>query len=211
MTKRFFLVLSITLSYMTIMAQSVAKLEYGALVGAMGYAGRYSVKTSVGSHTSYAVSSFCAYKFTDQLSAEAMLTFGQLKGDNSSRINSGIDLGSFSASILELAVKGKFDILNSATNKFTPYAFVGGGFYTLMGYSSSLGAMPSSDKMGFVVPVGGGIKYKLNSQTKLFLDGNVRFFSKNLDNVSRTTNNPNKYYSIMLGVSYSVKRKNQLW
>src|SRR5690606_8135004 len=95
-------------------------------------------------------------------------------------------------------------------HKVSPFLNVGAGVYTLFNYASSEGN--NNDKAGFAMPVGGGVKYKLNSRLKLLAEGNIRLFNKNLDGrTGENINNPNRYYSFGFGVIYELEPYNVLW
>lgn len=188
---------------------------FGASAGLLSYTGRYSVQSSFMNHTSGYASVFYKQKLIDNLSLKAELMAGQLRADNTSLTNTTRQLGFFKTVIAELSAKAEYDFLDIEAHKSSPYAFAGAGLYTLMGYKSTSGDKTvAGDKLGFVLPVGGGYKYKINNNLQVFLEGNVRLLSKNLDNVTSGTtnkNNPNKYYSLGIGLIYTKQKTNQLW
>jgi len=190
------------------------KSNIGITAGALGYSGRYAVKTSLGTHTSYAVSAFYDHNIIlpSQLFVRGELLFGELKGNNTDAAKASAPYGMFKTNVLEATVKAQYDILNDAVTRWSPYIIAGAGAYGLFNYSSSNGFKDRSDKISFILPVGGGVKYQVSSRGRLFLEGNVRFLSQNLDNHNpEGRNNPNKYYSLSLGYSYSLQKHNQLW
>ncbi|MCF3111848.1 outer membrane beta-barrel protein [Niabella sp. CC-SYL272] len=189
------------------------KSHVGITAGGLGYSGRYAVKTPLGTHTSYAVSAFYDHSMIlpSQLFVRGELLFGALRGNNLDEDVSG-PKGKFNANILEATVKAEYDILNDAVTRWSPYVLAGAGAYGLFNYASTNGFKERSDKLGFILPVGGGVKYRVSNRGRIFLEGNVRFLSKNLDNHNPDgSNNPNKYYSLGLGFSYSLQKSNQLW
>ncbi|MBZ4190662.1 outer membrane protein [Niabella beijingensis] len=189
------------------------KSNIGITAGALGYSGRYAVKTPLGSHTSYAVSAFYDHSMIlpSQLFVRGELLLGQIKGNNLEE-NVNAAKGEFKANVGEATVKAQYDFLNDAVTRWSPYVLAGVGAYGLFNYSSSTGQKERADKIGFILPVGGGVKYRVSNRGRIFLEGNVRFLSKNLDNHDgETVNNPNKYYSLALGFSYSLQKNNQLW
>ncbi|MGJ7033903.1 outer membrane protein [Niabella hirudinis] len=189
------------------------KSNMGITAGALGYSGRYAVKTPLGTHTSYGVSAFYDHSMIlpSQLFVRGELLFGELKGNNQEEEVSG-PLGGFKTNVLEATVKAQYDILNDAVTRWSPYILAGAGAYGLFNYSSTKGVKDRSDKIAFILPVGGGVKYQVSNRGRIFLEGSVRFLTKNLDNHNPDgTNNPNKYYSLGLGFSYSLQKNNQLW
>ncbi|WP_176954268.1 outer membrane beta-barrel protein [Niabella drilacis] len=190
------------------------KSNIGITAGALGYSGRYAVKTPLGTHTSYGISAFYDHSMIlpSQLFVRGELLFGELRGDNRDAENARAPYGMFKTNVLEATVKAQYDILNDAVTRWSPYILAGAGAYGLFNYSSSNGFKDRSDKLAFILPVGGGVKYQVSSRARVFLEGNVRFLTKNLDNHNpEGRNNPNKYYSLALGFSYSLQKNNQLW
>ena len=217
--KYFFLLTGLTCTCMFAHAQDhkkdyvSQKSDIGITAGALGYAGRYSIETPLGTHTSYAVSAFYDHNIIlpSQLYVRGELLFGEIKGNNLER-NTAAAKGSFKTNIFEATAKAQYDFLNDAVTKWSPYVIAGVGGYRLFNYTATNGSKSVSDKLGFVLPAGAGVKYKISSRGHLFLEGNVRFLSKNLDNhTGENVNNPNKYYTLALGFSYSLQKVNQLW
>lgn len=185
----------------------------GLTAGLLTYTGRYSVGNSLMNHTSWGASVFYVpnIQTVRNLDMKLELTGGRLRGDNNEVETTGVK-GDFSANLVELAAKAEYTFIDLDKRKFSPYLSGGPGFYYLMNYQSSLGGKENADLMGFVLPVGGGVKYKVKPRLMLLLDGNVRFFNKNLDNVvTQTGNNPNKYFNVGLGLSYDLGKRNILW
>lgn len=185
--------------------------EYGLGVGILGYTGRYSVNADFASKSSYNLNAFYQKNIiNNNVWLRVNGVFGQLKGDNTSFENSGAAAGSFSTNIAEMNVLAVLDVFNLQTKKITPYLGVGIGGYTLLGYKASTGAAKTSkDKMGFIVPVIGGVKYKVSDNVKVFLEADARLLNKNLDNiVGAGISNPNRFYSVNIGAVISLKHKN---
>lgn len=184
------------------------KSSIGLTMGALGYAGRYSVQTTVMSHISYNTSVFYSRRLINQLHGRLEFMLGKLKGDNTSLSSStpGIK-GSFNTNIIEISLKAEYDILDLNIATATPYINIGAAYYSLSNYKSSFGNK-AGNKSGIALPMGAGLKYKANERLRLFIDGNVRFPGNNIDNltaVATTKNNPNKYYSVNLGLSYFLQ------
>lgn len=185
--------------------------QIGITAGALVYNGRYSVDASTSTFASWGATVFYVPNISliKNLNLKAALMGGQLKGDNTAVQTTG-GQGTFSANIVEFSIRAEYDFLNMNTNRFSPYIATGPGFYSLLNYNSSMGNKASSDLMGFVLPVGGGIKYSVGPRTQLLFDGTVRLFNKNLDNYP-ATNNVNKYFTLGLGFSYKLQKPNTLW
>lgn len=223
MKLKFFVLLSVFLVVTGVAnAQSEAspKKDYvaresniGITAGALGYAGRYSVKAPLGSHTSFNVSAFYDHNvgIPSKLFLRGEAMFGQLKGDNK-EVNTDLAKGDFKTNILEGTIKGQYNFMDDNITNWSPYVILGVGAYGMFNYESSREMKAKKDKMGFILPAGVGVKYKVSDRGRIFLEGNARFFAKNLDgHRGDGVNNPNKYYSLNLGFAYSLKRKNQLW
>lgn len=190
------------------------KSKIGFTAGLLSYTGRYSVDNDLMDHTSWGASFFYVPNIhtVKNLDFKIELMGGHLKADNTA-LENPVTEGSFSTNILELSVRGEYNFIDLNKKKFTPYISAGPGVYRLLNYESSNGEKESSEMTGFVLPVGGGIKYKVAPRLLLLADGNVRFFGSNLDNVpdAQNENNPNKYVNVSLGISYKIGKQNVLW
>ncbi|MFV0604999.1 MAG: DUF6089 family protein [Niabella sp.] len=189
------------------------KSRVGITAGALTYTGRYSVDNSLTKHSSWGVSLFYVPNISvvKNLDFKIELTGGQLKADNT-QVETVAAQGSFNTNIIELAAKAEYNFINLDRHNFSPYIATGPGVYRLFNYSSTSGEMADKNMMGFTVPVGGGLKYKISPKLLLLLDGNIRFFCNNIDNVAADdSNNPNRYINLSLGVSYHLGKNNILW
>lgn len=185
----------------------------GLNAGALSYAGRFSVDAPIGTFTSVYGSFTYRHKLLDKLYLRAEAMGGQLKANNL-KVESQYQKpqGDFQSVIGEVSLKAEYDFIDLNTYKVSPFVNIGAGGYMLFGYSSSVGEKEGGDLAGFVMPVGVGIKYKLNNRVKLLAEGSMRFFSNNLDGrTGEGINNPNKYYSVGVGVIYELDRVNALW
>lgn len=189
------------------------KNSVGFNFGALSYSGRFAVDASLASHTSLYASIAYRRKVWDKLYVRAEAFGGRMRGDNSdvpSQANK--PNGQFQTEMAELTVKGEYDFIDLQKHKATPFVNVGAGAYALFNYSSTEGTKESGDRIGFVMPVGGGVKYKLNNRVKLLAEGSARLFARNLDGrTGAGINNPNLYYSFGFGVIYELTPANILW
>ncbi|MFT4095388.1 MAG: DUF6089 family protein [Niabella sp.] len=189
------------------------KNSIGISGGATTYTGRFSVGTPLAEHSSLYASTFYRRRVYKQFYVRAEGLIGRLRGDNRGvESQSGRPTGEFQTEIGEATVKGEYEFINLYRHKATPYIIAGVGAYGLFNYESTDGAKDRKDKIGFVMPVGGGVKYRLNDRFKLFAEGSVRFFNKNLDNHNQNEeNNPNRYFTAGIGLIYELQPFNPLW
>lgn len=216
MNKRTFLLffLLCTVSQITFAQTYMAqKNSVGFNFGALSYSGRFAVEAPLASHSSLYASFVYRRKVWDKLYVRAEAFGGRMRGDNMDvESQAGRPRGYFQTEMAELSVKGEYDFIDLRLHKVSPFANVGAGAYTLFNYTSNAGPKDGSDRIGFVLPVGGGVKYRLNNRIKLLAEGNVRLFSKNLDNrTGPNINNPNRYYSFGFGFIYELTPYNRLW
>jgi len=185
----------------------------GFSAGSLSYSGRFSIGTSIGNYTSWAAQAFYKRRVLEKTFVKVSLLGGQLKADNRdipSQENK--PRGMFKTGIVELSVLGEYDLVNLDNNRASPFIMAGAGGYYLAAHTTTEDEKPEADKIGFVVPVGGGVKYRLNDRVKLLAEGSIRFFSKNLDGrVGENISNPNKYYSVSVGMIYELSPLNSLW
>ncbi|MBK7098739.1 MAG: outer membrane beta-barrel protein [Sphingobacteriales bacterium] len=211
--KSFSLFIILNVYFNSLYAQQTAtdNSKIGFSAGALSYTGRFSVGTSIMSHTSWNVSAFYvpSLNLGNKFDIKAELMAGQIKGDNTSVQNPSAQ-GSFTTNIVELAVKGEYSFVDIEMHKISPYINAGPGFYTLLNYKNTYGVKSSGNKMGFVLPAGLGVKVNAGDQLLVFVDGSIRLFNKNIDNII-SENNPNKYMTVNVGISYNLKKRNILW
>ncbi len=135
--------------------------------------------------------------------------FLTVKGNNQ-KIETNAAQGSFSSNLFELSLRAEYNFLDLDRHSITPYIGTGPGVYGLANYKSSTGTKPGKDRVGFVLPLSGGVKFKVTEQMLLSLDGGIRFFNKNLDNVV-SPNNTTRYTTVGVGILFIPKKKNLLW
>ncbi len=188
----------------------------GATLGTLSYAGIYSKDASLISHTSMSASVFYGHRLIlpKQLYIRGELMLGEVAGDNrDEELSSNPLKGAFRGYLLEGSAKVEYEILDLYRHKITPYVNGGVGAYYLFDYEPQQGdPKTTSESWGIVAPLGGGVKYMLNKRIKVFVEGSYRFFPKNLDNFpDKTMSNPNRYYSLAVGASFSLQKFNRLW
>lgn len=209
-----FFIVPLFLISATLLAQDYKpqKNSIGINVGTLSYSGRYSVGASLESFSHLYGSIAFRSRVMKQLYVRGELLGGHMRADNT-KIESQFykPNGSFETEIGELSVKAEYDFIDLNKHRVTPFASAGVGGYFLFNYTSSM-EEEKANLGGFVAPVGVGVKYKMNSRIKLLLDGNVRVFTKNLDNrTGEGINNPNTYYTIGLGMIYEITPNSRLW
>lgn len=188
----------------------------GVTFGTITYQGIYSKDASYISHTSLSISGYYSHRIAlpTQLYLRGELMLGELAGNNTKENESSNPLkGEFRGYALEASIKGEYELLNLHRYVLSPYVTGGVGSYVIFDYEAKPGGnKPLKDRVGFVVPIGAGVKYRFNNRIKLFAEGNYRFFNKNLDNYpDKNVSNTNRYYTIVLGASFALNKKNRLW
>ncbi len=189
----------------------------GGTLGSLTYTGYYSQNTSYISHTSMSGSVFYGHRLIlpDQLYIRGELMMGEAAANNTHVEEDLTDplKGGFRGYIAEASAKVEYELLNTHRYKVTPYVNGGPGVYYLFDYQPQQGVPKSvREKLGFVVPVAAGVKYRITDRIKIFAEGTYRFFVQNLDNFpDKTVNNPNHYYSVAVGASFSLQKFNRLW
>lgn len=210
-----FLVLATLLLFQFADAQEYVaqKNSIGISGGSLTYFGRYSVDATLASHSSLYAAGFFRRRIYDRTYIRAEGMVGRLRADNREVDGqSSKPQGYFQTEIGEATIRGEYEFVNLYARKFSPYILAGAGVYALNNYESTNGFKLRKEKFGFVVPVGGGVKYKINDRFKLIAEGNIRFFTKNLDNYTgEGVNNPNKFFSAGIGLIYELEPFNSLW
>ncbi len=215
--KKYFLLLIVVCITATSYSQEYIgqKSFAGLTLGTLSYTGIYSKDASILSHTSMSFSGFYSRKFIlpRQLYVRGELMAGEIAGDNTGGIESTVpEKGSFRGYLLEGSVKAEYEILSAYTTRFSPYVMAGGGAYYLFDYEPKQGEEKTMEESwGLVLPVGGGVKYRVTNRIRVFAESSIRFFPKNLDNYPGTISNPNKYYTVAVGAAFSLQKFNRLW
>ncbi|WP_460764575.1 DUF6089 family protein [Niabella terrae] len=189
------------------------KNSVGIAGGATSYTGHFSVDAPLDLQSSLYASLMYRRRIVKQLYVRAEGMVGRLRADNRG-VEEQADNhpGAFQTEIGELSAKLEYEFLDLYKHRVTPYVMAGVGGYGLFNYYSTEGKRDNNDKIGFVMPVGGGVKYNVNNRFKIFAEGSVRFFNKNLDGLTTETgNNPNKYYTAGIGLIYELTPFNPLW
>lgn len=192
------------------------KSDVGISAGTLTYMGKYSDDAKFLDHSSMGVSVFYSHKIVlpKKLFLRGQLMLGELAADNTKDLQSSNPYkGSFRCYNIEGSAKLVYEILDNNKFKLTPFVMAGGGAYYLFDYEAKQGDPKSSkDLWGVVVPLGGGIKYRITNQLRVFVEGDYRLFPKNIDNFPYPdVENNNRYYTLSLGVSYTLQKINNLW
>lgn len=190
------------------------KSNIGVAVGMMNYSGYMTNKPFTLSQAKPNVELMYRYDVTDQFHVRATLAAGSLARDNGTSfyINGSNRAGSFKTGIFDLDILPEYDFLDLRTHSFSPYLFMGGGYYSLFSYERNGVEYNKPNNNGFNFRGGLGFKYALNPAVQLFVEGSRREFSKSIDFYERP-NSPSRYYSIMAGITYRLGAGggNELW
>jgi hypothetical protein len=200
--KRFFLLMFIT-APLLLWSQG---FEVGVMAGVSSYQGDLApsnLKTSLGKFHA-AFGGFARYNINNYFTAKLGVNYGTISGDDAKEgRNRNL---SFRSNILEFAVTGEWNILGyqpyALERVFTPYLFVGIGFFhfnpraqyegewvelqplgtegqSMQGFESKYNLLELS------IPFGAGLKYAINDQWNVGIDfGFRKTFTDYLDDVS---------------------------
>ncbi len=211
------LLLGITITSGTLNAQNkyvLRKSGLGLAGGFTNYRGQLNTNASLKSHTSLYGSAFYRRRIYHKTYLRAEGVIGMLRADNRSFDSYEYEItGAFRTQLFEATIKGEYEFLDMSKLSATPYLLAGAGAYILFNYQSTMGSKETKDKIGLVIPVGGGIKYKINNRLKVFAEGNFRLLTKNLDHLKGhlINNNPNTYFTVGAGLIYEMKMVNEFW
>lgn len=211
------LILGITITSGTLNAQNkyvLRKSGIGMAGGFTNYIGKLNTGASLKSHTSLYGSVFYRRRLYHKTYLRVEGLIGMLRADNRSIDSYENEItGAFRTQLLEATLKGEYEFLDISKLRATPYLLAGAGTYILFNYQSTMGHKETKDKIGVVIPLGGGIKYKINNRFKVFAEGNIRLLTKNLDNLKGHLiySNPNTYFTVGAGLIYEMKMLNELW
>ncbi|MGE9312091.1 outer membrane protein [Niabella sp. CJ426] len=192
----------------------IRKNGIGMTGGFTNYLGELNTDASLKSHTSLYGSAFYRHRLYHKtyLRTEGMI--GMLRADNRSIDSYENEItGAFRTRLLEVTLKAEYEFLDISKLRVTPYLLAGVGAYILFDYESTMGNKETKNKLGTVIPVGGGVKYKINNRFKIFAEGNIRLLTKNIDNLKGflVNSNPNTYFTVGAGLIYEMKMLNELW
>ncbi len=195
------------------------KSHIGVGFGAMKYMGDIPRP-----FTKFAIQGSYTYELTDHINIRGQAFFGSLgASDNPSIVNPAMDRPHpFETRIQEASILGEYNLLNmNDGKKWTPYGFIGIGFFHFTPYYTQYDAatnryndygypITSSKKLN--IPFGGGFKYALTDNIRLFAEGSFRYTTTDeIDGYvptmypGYTRAKANDYfYSLMLGVTFRL-------
>lgn len=188
--------------------------QIGISVGVMNYSGfmNKTAFTLKESHPSF--EAFYRYDVAKNFNVRATFMYGSLSKDNGPGLEDGgpSRSGAFKTNIFEVSVLPEYNFLDLTTHKFSPYVFMGGGYYSLMSYQKNGADYAKPNKNGFNFRGGVGVRYLVNPSIQLFVEGSRREFSRSID-FYESTNSPSRYYSLMLGASFRLTKLKleELW
>lgn len=174
--------------------------------GIMNYGGDLQNKVYTLQDAHFSIGGSLIYSI-NKFSIKGSLTYGKVKGDDSTNTGYTSRNLSFQSKIYEASVSLQYDFLKLDENrKFTPYVFAGFGIFHFSPYTyyngnkiylSTLGTEGQGlslypDRKFYKrnqaeIPLGIGFKYRVSDNIFLGLEFNSRFlFTDYLDDVSRT-------------------------
>lgn len=186
----------------------------GLTGGFTNYRGELNTRASLKSHTSLYGTAFYRRRIYHKTYLRAEGLIAMLRADNrSADAYENKITGAFRTRLAEVTLKGAYELVDISKARATPYLLAGAGAYVLFDYESSLGTKETNSKFGVILPVGGGMKYKINERLKAFAEATFRLSTGNLDNLKGKLidNNPNSYFTIGTGLIYEMKMLNELW
>ncbi len=180
-------------------------VHLGVFAGVSSYHGDLTDKIFPRQTRNAALGITGTYEITDHISARASFTYTLLGAAD--RFSDDPELQarnlSFESKLFEFALQGQYDLFSLNEKRFTPYAMVGIGafhfnpyvFYSgkektflqplgtegqgLEGYGKKY------DRLQFMIPIGGGVKYAISDKITLGLEGHFRkTFTDYIDDVS---------------------------
>ncbi|HMO62840.1 MAG TPA: DUF6089 family protein [Ferruginibacter sp.] len=193
------------LSFTTLLA-SGQNLHVVGLLGLTNYQGDLQEKKITTQGAQAAFGAGLLYEINDKLYLRGIFTYGKVTGhDKNGRLNKNRNL-SFTSPIYEVQLGVEYDFFNLyETNGLTPYAFAGLAFYQFNPYAITetgqrVNLQPlGTEGQGFylgrkkyslaqmAIPFGGGIKFAVNENVRIRLEGGFRkLFTDYLDDVSTT-------------------------
>ena len=188
--------------------------QIGISVGVMNYSGfmNKTAFTFKESHPSF--EAFYRYDVAKNFNVRATFMYGSLSKDNGTTLEEAgtSRAGQFKTNIFEVSVLPEYNFLDLTTHRVSPYIFLGGGYYTLMGYQKDGADYTKPDKSGINLRGGVGVRYLVNPSVQVYLEGSRREFSHSID-FYESTNSPSRYYSIMVGASFRLSKLklSELW
>ncbi|QES87959.1 DUF6089 family protein [Rhizosphaericola mali] len=187
------------------------KLHLGIGFGPMRYYGDiYS------EYTQFSVAGNIRYELNDHFYIKGQVTFGSVGASDQGSERQ--QLHPFRSNIQEISIMPEFDLLNmNEGSKWTPYIFAGVGYFHYTPfyyeyndvtkrydkYNYDLASVPRKIN----IPFGGGIKYAITDNIRLFGEGNFRL--TNTDEIDgyqfKSSSIKNDvYYNFLFGVTFRL-------
>jgi hypothetical protein len=178
--------------------------HFSARLGIAGYQGDLKAHAISFSQTNLLGSIGARYDLTEHIAARGYFTLSSLEGDDKLGTSSmQLRNLNFKTSLFDFEVGGQYNFFNLNDRWWTPYAFVGIGFFHFNPYTADAngnkvflqplstegeGFVPGVKeykKMQFSIPFGFGADYSLNEDMKLGLEfGYRKTFTDQLDDAS---------------------------
>jgi len=206
--------LLILMGYQPLLAQ---KSELGLGVGGFSYTGDLSNKYTISDNRPGGLIYYRS-NLSEVVSLRYAVSLGILQGSDKNPIDAFAALrdNAFSIFIIEPTATLEYNFLDYKSKNsiidFSPYFFIGGGFFTFFGQEPSNAEYSTFQP---VIPFGVGFKYNLNWHWRLNMEfGARKTFFDYLDNVSGATlpdknyqygnpNNKDAYYFVGISLSYA--------
>ncbi len=202
------------LLFLFIVATSSAfsqNLHIGVFGGASAYNGDLTEKIFPKHLTNAVIGITGNYEINDQIMVRAGLSYTIVGGADRFLEQADLKLRnlSFETKIIELSAVGEYYLLNLNNRRYSPYIFAGVAVYKFNPYTyngpDKVFLKPLSTEgqgisgygkeyglLQFALPVGGGVKFAINENLRIGLEGGLRkLFTDFLDDVSGNYADPN--------------------
>jgi opacity protein-like surface antigen len=224
-----------TISFMALLpifAASQSKWEGGLNLGLMTYGGDLVQPAFTLKESKFAAGLFARRELSNLFNARLNFLFGKIAGSDNNYDELVQRNISFESPVMEFALIGEYEFLgkmrltgDSLHRPFSPYLFLGAGM-SIINPDTDFSKVPpgsaaaadqddhaSFSNTQFVMPLGLGLKYGLNSQVSIGLEYGIRLvWTDYLDGVSQA-GNPDKndvYFAGGLTLAYRFAKKEHL-
>jgi hypothetical protein len=213
-----FIAICISLCAFNCMAQSLGeKLHIGIGFGPMRYYGDiYS------EYTQFSMAGNLRYELNDHFYLKGQITLGSVGASDQGSARQ--TLHPFRSNIQEISIMPEYDLLNmNEGKKWTPYVFIGLGYFhykpfyyeyneDTKRYDKIDGSTDPNYKLSSVprklnIPLGGGFKFALNDNIRLFAEGNFRLTPTDEIDAYQYKSSSYKndvYYNFLFGVTFRL-------
>ncbi len=208
--KRFFLLLSLTISGAVAYSQA---FHLGVFGGLSNYQGDLTDKAYVKNSTKAVGGLTLSYELTERLNLRTGLMYGKITGNDDFNTKTYLQLRNldFTSSIAELSLVGEFTVFNLNNIRWSPYVFGGVALFRFNPYThdaehnkvylkplstegQGLDGYPESKPYSLTqvsLPFGGGFKYALTDNIRIGAELGIRkTFTDYLDDVSTNYADP---------------------